>query len=284
MPAWAIFTGVAILAWGLWGLVSKLAADAVPPLLNQILATIGLLPLFFVGLRKLAISDPIKKGLKWGVIAGFAGALGNLAYLAALSANGPTSLVTPLTAVYPLVTLTLAWLTLGERLSRSHLIGIALALAGLLFLNLEPVEKTNRAFLATWTAYALAALFLYGISAIFQKLSTTYIPAELCFTAFTSSFIVVAAFILATQSVSWKLPAHGWFYGILGGALNGLGVWATLAAYRKGGKASIVTPLAALYPVVTIILSMIFLGERPGLDKFAGIGLAVIAGVILSKE
>jgi drug/metabolite transporter (DMT)-like permease len=73
--------------------------------------------------------------------------------------------------------------------------------------------------------------------------------------------------------------------GLAAGALNGFGVIAAFAAYRYEGKAAIVTPLAAaLQPIVTLILALIFLGEKVGLLESAGIALAILAAVALSCE
>jgi drug/metabolite transporter (DMT)-like permease len=63
-----------------------------------------------------------------------------------------------------------------------------------------------------------------------------------------------------------------------------LGNLSLLAAFRSGGKASIVTPLSGLYPVVTIPLAIILFQESVGLREWAGIALALVAGVALSLE
>ena len=47
-------------------------------------------------------------------------------------------------------------------------------------------------------------------------------------------------------------------------------------------KASILVPLTALYPVITIIFSFIFLQEKVTLVQGIGIVLAIIASVLLS--
>ena len=47
-------------------------------------------------------------------------------------------------------------------------------------------------------------------------------------------------------------------------------------------KASIVTSFTALYPVVTVILSILILKEKISLQNAVGILLALIAGVLLS--
>ena len=73
-----------------------------------------------------------------------------------------------------------------------------------------------------------------------------------------------------------------WFLAILGGALNGLGVLTSMAAFHHGGKASVVTPLIALYPVVTVALAVPFLHEKISHRELAGIILALVATAILS--
>jgi drug/metabolite transporter (DMT)-like permease len=69
-----------------------------------------------------------------------------------------------------------------------------------------------------------------------------------------------------------------WAWGILAGLLN---TFSSLSLYRSFeiGKLSIVAPLSASYPVLTMLLS-IFSGERLTAARIAGIALA-ITGVIL---
>jgi drug/metabolite transporter (DMT)-like permease len=75
-------------------------------------------------------------------------------------------------------------------------------------------------------------------------------------------------------------PAPGplWAWGILAGLLN---TSSTLGLYRSFeiGKMSVVAPLSASYPVLTMILSMLS-GERLTAVRVLGMALA-IAGVIL---
>jgi transporter family protein len=293
MPRWLIYSLLAMAAWGVWGLVSKLAADRVAPLLNQVLCTAGLLVPALVIFRAKAfiVADrtELRRGVASGFLSGVIGAQGNHARFAALSHGGKASIVFPLTAVYPLVTVVGARLLLRENLHGVQLLGIATALLSIVVLNAEDASFLSAsgwqgATRSHWMAYALAALGLYGLTAVLQKLSTSSIPAEVAFVCFAGGFIPVAVLIAGTQSFSWRLAAGEWFWAISGGALNGLGVLASLAAYRHGGKASIVTPLAALYPVITVALAVPLLHEQMGGREMAGIALAVAAGAVLSHE
>ena len=71
---------------------------------------------------------------------------------------------------------------------------------------------------------------------------------------------------------------HPWAWGVLAGALNTI---STLALYRSFeiGKLSIVAPISASYPVLTMVLSA-FTGENLTLVRLAGL-LLTIAGVVL---
>jgi drug/metabolite transporter (DMT)-like permease len=69
-----------------------------------------------------------------------------------------------------------------------------------------------------------------------------------------------------------------WAWGLLGGGLNATG---TLALYRSFeiGKMSVVAPLSASYPVITIFLSVLS-GEHLTFPRAIGVSLT-IAGVII---
>jgi transporter family protein len=49
-----------------------------------------------------------------------------------------------------------------------------------------------------------------------------------------------------------------------------------------GGKASVVSPVTALFPMVTVLLALIFLHERLGKVQWAGLALAFVAIYLLS--
>ena len=136
--------------------------------------------------------------------------------------------------------------------------------------------------MSIWMTYALATLVLWGLTGLTQKLATNYVSVEFSLIMFSAAFVPIAAVILILQPLDWKISALAWFLAILGGVLNGLGVLASLAAFQHGGKASVVTPLIALYPVVTVALAVPFLHEKVSRHEVAGIALALLATAALS--
>jgi transporter family protein len=49
------------------------------------------------------------------------------------------------------------------------------------------------------------------------------------------------------------------------------------------GSVSVIATLTALYPAITIVLAMVFLKETVTLRQMAGIGLAILSVIILSR-
>ena len=136
--------------------------------------------------------------------------------------------------------------------------------------------------MSIWLGYALVTMVLWGLTGLTQKLATNYISVELSLIFFSAAFVPIAAVILLFLPMDWKISHLAWFLAILGGVLNGLGVLSSLAAFHHGGKASVVTPLIALYPVVTVALAVPFLHEKISHREVAGIVLALLATAALS--
>ena len=135
-----------------------------------------------------------------------------------------------------------------------------------------------------WMIYALLTLAFWGVTGVTQKPATNSISVELSLIWFSAAFLPIAGVILVVQSLDWKIFASAWFLAILGGALNGLGVLTSFAAFRNGGNASIVTPLIALFPVVTVSLAVPILHEQITRREGLGIVLAIAATLALSYE
>jgi transporter family protein len=141
MPAWLLWSIFTIVLWGGYGLVSKIASDGVNAYVNQLLYTAGLAPLMvFVAWnvwKRSAKEDAVvrRKGVFWAFLTGILGGLGNIAFFQALVKGGKASVVAPVTALFPMVTVLLAMLFLKERLGRVQWVGLALAFVAIYLLS-----------------------------------------------------------------------------------------------------------------------------------------------------
>lgn len=145
-PLWFLWSLATIALWGVWGLVSKVASSGVDPWANQVLFAGGVLPLlvlFFFRTRAecaAAAADPAvaqrrRAGAGWALLTGILGGVGNIAFFQALGAGGNASVVTPVTALFPMVTVLLALVVLKERLRLVQWAGLALAFAAIYLLS-----------------------------------------------------------------------------------------------------------------------------------------------------
>ena len=135
-----------------------------------------------------------------------------------------------------------------------------------------------------WLLFALITLIFWGTTGVTQKLSTNAISTELSFLWFVLAFIPIALAILFLVPLDWHLKTRVYCLAVAGGALNGLGALTSFKALESGGKASIVIPLCYLYPLVTIFLALMILHEKVTRKEGAGIVLALVAAILLSRE
>lgn len=282
MPRWLIFTLLTMLLWGGWGVLSKPLSSALSPWQVQTLSVLGLLPV--LGLlarsRNLRSGANRRRGFLLALASGGLGSLGNVAYYQALAAGGKAAAVTPITALYPLVTIALAMLFLRERLHKVQAVGVGMSLVALYLFNVG----SDTGWLTPWLGVALLPIALWGASALLQKVATGSASTEAVTIAFLLGQFPVALLTPFCQPLDLHLRGTTWLMLALLGLFFGLGNLTLILAYGTGGRAAVVTPLASLYAVVTIPLAMIFLHERVALREWLGIGLTLAAVVALGWE
>lgn len=293
LPPWLLYAITAAVCWGIWGVLSKGPSRELSGWMTQVLFTFALIPSVIVACLSKNVRAGTNKplGLFWGFVSGLIAAAGNIAFYLALEKGADTAIAVPLTNVYPLVTIVIAYFWFKERLNSVQGIGIVVAVAAIVLLSGEaknlghPLELLRRVSLTPWMVYSFIAMVCWGAFSATQKVSTNHVSAEMSYLAWCAAFIPIAFWIVATKPLTWNMSAAMLWSGLAAGMLNGFGVIAAFAAYRYEGKAAVVTTLAAaVQPLVTVVLALLFLGERIGLIEGCGIVLAIGAAVALSQE
>ena len=137
MPEWMHYSLLAIVLWGIVGLLQKLGTNRISATSLLIWLTVGfvvLLPLF---MREANLWDMSKRGVLVGIVAGVLNGLGSWFLFASLEKGAKASVAVPLTALYPLVTVVLATVFLEEMLTGLQWIGVLLALLSGAMLSYE---------------------------------------------------------------------------------------------------------------------------------------------------
>ncbi len=133
-----------------------------------------------------------------------------------------------------------------------------------------------------WLGLTLLAFIFWGLWGFFPKISSQYLNPKSIFIYEIIGNVIIA--IIALFLMKFKVEFHnkGVAFALASGIAAALGTLFFLFAITKG-KTSVVVTLTALYPLVTIILSYIFLKEQLGFKEIVGIISALIAIILLAR-
>ena len=138
---WIIWGLVSLFSWGIWGFLPKLATRTVSTpvlfiweIVGAAIASIPVLIIFNIGFHP--------TGAAIAFAAGAVNYIGLVFYLKALR-NCPAGILCASTGLYPVFTAVLALVFLGENPSMLNILGIALAVAAIILLNLPAKEKPS---------------------------------------------------------------------------------------------------------------------------------------------
>ena len=135
--------------------------------------------------------------------------------------------------------------------------------------------------LPPWFYFGAITLVAWGIVGLLQKLSTNYISAESSLIWLVVGFLLLEPLFYPGQGLHYSAWNLTW--ALLSGTLNALGAWALFAAMKAGGKASVVSPLTALYPLPVVVAVPFLLHESISVLQLVGIICALIAVLLLSS-
>lgn len=135
---------------------------------------------------------------------------------------------------------------------------------------------------ARWFLYSLLCVLCWGGWALLSKLGSREIPPETMQFLFTIGSLPVCLALLIARRFRLEKSPKGIFYAVLNGVLAGVGGLALFAAYHTGGNTSLITAATALYPMITVLLALIFLRERLKPVQIVGLGFAAVAMIIFS--
>jgi bacterial/archaeal transporter family protein len=135
--------------------------------------------------------------------------------------------------------------------------------------------------LPIWFGLAVVVLITWGIAGLLQKLSTNHLSAETALLGLVVGFFLLDPWLYPKESIL-MYSSRSLVLALLSSLLNALGAWALLAALKSGGKASIVVPFTALYPLVTVALAPWILHEDITALQGGGVVCASVAVVLLS--
>ena len=270
-PAYAL---LASLAWGLGDFMGGLKSRLMP-----VLVVMGISQPF--GLAALGIAVAVRgtappgPEVAWAGLAAVFGTLGLVAFYRGMAA-GAISVVVPLAAVA--AGIPVIWgLAHGDNVSFLQEIGFIAALGGGVTASLE--RRGERPKFAAGTGWAILALLGFGCYFIPLHASATHDWLWPSFIFRIVSVSLVWSTLLLTRQRATGVRPHLVVLALIG-LLDSGGNTLFAAASSSHGLLSVVSVLASLYPVVTVLLARFVLGERVERTQDIGV-LVTLAGVVL---
>jgi O-acetylserine/cysteine efflux transporter len=281
MPARHIALACAVaVAWGVNFVVIDVGLDSFPPLLFAALrfTLIALPAVFFV--KKPDI--PWKEVVLIGTFLS-AGQFGLL--FVAMDQGMPAGLASLVLQLQVLFTVALAWMVLGERLSRGQIIGAAVALVGMAVIAGGRAEGVPLIALAL----CIGAAASWGVGNVITRRAQANDPVSLLVWSSLIPPIPLALLSLGLEGPSEAGDALAGLdisgiaaltYVILVSTVFGFGVWTWLLRRHAAAR---VVPFALVVPVAGMLSAWVALSETPNTAELTG-GAIVLAGLALTMR
>jgi len=281
IPLGVLFGIIAMLGWGT---ADFFAAKAVRKggvyktlFWNQFIGTIVILPIF-LAFEKVSLFSFSTLGILL-----FSNILGIIAYFALYKGLqiGKVSIVSPITACWAIVVVLLSLVIFNESLKPAQIFGISLAIGGVVLTSfkMRDIIKLKLEHTINGVKYGIVALLGFGISIFVVSILVArlgWLYQLMLMRLVTVSLLFVHS---RMSNTSLLFPKNVALFVVILGILEVIG----FSSYSIGVSfefTSIVAPVAAAFPMVTVILARIFLKELMEINQKIGVG-SVIAGLIL---
>jgi uncharacterized membrane protein len=275
--------------WGVWGALTefpeKWVSPPFPATLGYVVWSLTMIPVsLFVLWRNKWKVDIRLRSILYGSAVGFSGASGQLILFWVLT-RGPAYIIFPIICLSPAVTILLSATLLRERARRFATLGILLSMPAILLLALqEPASSPVHGYL--WLVLSIVIFLLWGMQAYFMKSSAGSISSENLFLYMAITGLVLSP--IALWMTDFSVPINWGLKGApLTAVIQSLNAWGCLLFVFavRFGKAIIVVPMInGLFPVITIILSLLLYHTVPTRLNLFGILLAMVAIVLMAVD
>ena len=275
---WVLFAFLSAIFAGMTSILAKCGIKKTDSNVATFIRTLVVLPLSL--LMALIVSPNTSLGavssktLVFLVLSGLSTGASWLCYFRALS-KGDINKVVPIDKSSTVLTIILAVVFLGERVTVYKTLGVVfMAIGTLLMIEKKDTEKKSEG--EGWLIYALLSAFFASLTTILGKIGIEGVESNLG-TAIRTAVVIVMSFIMVafTGKTGEIKKIDKKELGFI--LLSGLSTGASWLCYYKAlqdGEASIVVPIDKLSILVTIAFSYIVFKER--LSKKAMLGLVMI--------
>lgn len=276
----------AALSWGWADYLATKAARKYSPeatfLWGALVSTI-LYSIFFLFDRgSMSWNSP---GIIYSAVGGAFFAIGYMTYYRGLTI-GPVSIVSPVGSAYPLITLVFVLLVFHSSLSDLDIAGVLVTVLGIVLAS-EVGSRKKKGSVSSGFRLALITLLFWGIAFALFGRSVHFIGwQKATLVDFWADGIFAWLWIAWVQGTKFKKmikPASAINPYVVGNELLLLIGWVVFAyGLSRARSTAVITAIAAIYPALTIFLSLKYLGEKKKLIPIIGAVITLAGVVILS--
>ena len=130
--------------------------------------------------------------------------------------------------------------------------------------------------------FIIASILGWGFGSFFYKFANTTLHPIMVSSIALGMYVVLMPLLWAFVKFDHVITTAGIIYTLVGSLFMCIGTLGFSYALRSGGAVGQTTILCALYPALTLTLSMFFLKEELTVKKGIGIVLALVSFIILS--
>ena len=267
----------ASLSWGVGDFLGGVKARVLPAL--TVLATSQPFGLAALGIAVAVRGTGIPGDeVAWSALAAVFGTVGLIAFYRGMAA-GAISVVAPIAAIAAGIPVVWGVAVSGDHVSGLQALGFVAALGGSVAASLE--LRPERTQLAAGVGWAALAMLCFGAYYIPMHAASTQDWLWPAFLVRCTSVTLVWTVVLARRVRPAGFRAH-WVGLVAIGILDTAGNALYAAASSTHGLISVVSVLASLYPVVTVLLARLVLGERVQRTQDAGVVVALVGVVLIT--
>jgi len=127
--------------------------------------------------------------------------------------------------------------------------------------------------------WALVTAVFWGIAPLFEKTGLERVEPMVVVLIRCILLITVLTSVLSWQGklqTLLQVDTYSLIFILLGGLFSAVLAQVTYFYALKHGQASQIIPLVCVYPLITVLLSVLFLGEKFTFDKIVGTCLVIL--------
>ncbi len=133
-----------------------------------------------------------------------------------------------------------------------------------------------------WVGWSVVALVCWGVWAVLNKLALRSLDWGHLLVASWLIYTGAVVVLLAARVDPRALVSRDGLIAVAAALTSLVAVTSFYLALRSGPVAT-VTPLSSLYPAVAAVLAVLVLRESPSPLQWAGVALAIVAGILLTR-